>query len=92
MSLTSHHGDTNGWRVFGSALVGQQDRPGNGRILLTDETFSDFELCLQIRPDFSCAGGLFLRSNSSGQAYRVMLDYLPGGNDRRHVRRGLAGS
>ena len=80
MSLTNHHGDTDEWRVFGGALVGKQDGPGNGGILLTDETFSDFEISLQVRPDFGCAGGLFLRSNSSGQAYRVMLDYLPGGN------------
>ena len=91
MSLTNHHGDTNEWRVFGSALVGQQDRPGNGGILLTDETFSDFEIYLEIKPDFGCDGGLFLRSNSSGQAYQVMLDYLPGGNVGGVYGEGLKG-
>ena len=91
MSLTNHHGDTNEWRVFGSALIGQQDRPGNGGILLTDETFSDFEIYLEIKPDFGCDGGLFLRSNSSGQAYQVMLDYLPGGNVGGVYGEGLKG-
>ena len=80
MSLTNHHGDTKEWRVFDGALVGQQDREGNGGILLTDESFEDFEVYLEIKPDFGCDGGLFLRSSGSGQAYQVMLDYLEGGN------------
>lgn len=80
MSLTSHHGDTKEWRVYDGALVGKQDRAGNGGILLTDETFGDVEVYLEIKPDFGCDGGLFLRSSESGQAYQVMLDYLEGGN------------
>ena len=80
MSLSNHHGDTKEWRVFEGALVGQQDREGNGGILLTDESFGDFEVYVEIRPDFGCDGGLFLRSSQSGQAYQVMLDYLEGGN------------
>ncbi|MDE0109741.1 MAG: DUF1080 domain-containing protein [Bryobacterales bacterium] len=80
MSLTSHHGDTKEWRVFEGALVGKQDREGNGGILLTDEQFGDFEVYLEIKPDFGCDGGVFLRSTGSGQAYQVMLDYLAGGN------------
>lgn len=80
MSLTNHHGDTKEWRVFEGALVGKQDREGNGGILLTDETFGDFEVYLEIKPDFGCDGGVFLRSTGSGQAYQVMLDYLAGGN------------
>ena len=80
MSLTSHHGDTKEWRVFEGALVGKQDREGNGGILLTDEKLGDFEVYLEIKPDFGCDGGVFLRSTGSGQAYQVMLDYLAGGN------------
>ena len=80
MSLTNHHGDTKEWRVFEGGLVGQQDREGNGGILLTDEKFGDFEVYMEIKPDFGCDGGVFLRSTGSGQAYQVMLDYLPGGN------------
>ncbi len=80
MSLTNHHGDTKEWRVFEGALTGKQDREGNGGILLTDESFEDFEVHVEVKPDFGCDGGLFLRSSASGQAYQVMLDYLEGGN------------
>ena len=80
MSLTNHHGDTKEWRVFEGALVGKQDREGNGGILLTDDSFGDFEVYMEIKPDFGCDGGVFLRSTGSGQAYQVMLDYLAGGN------------
>ncbi len=91
MSLTNHHGDTKEWRVYEGALVGQQDREGNGGILLTDESFEDFEVYLEIKPDFGCEGGLFLRSSGSGQAYQVMLDYLEGGNVGGIYGEGLPG-
>ena len=91
MSLTNHHGDTDEWRIFEGALVGKQDKPGNGGILLTDKTYTDFEISLEIKPDFGCDGGLFLRSNRSGQAYQVMLDYLPGGNIGGVYGEGLKG-
>lgn len=91
MSLSNHHGDTREWRVYEDALTGKQDRPGNGGILLTDRSFGDFELHLELRPDFGCDGGVFLRSNESGQAYQVMLDYLEGGNVGGIYGEGLEG-
>jgi hypothetical protein len=80
ISLTNHHGNTREWRVIDGALTGTQDAPGNGGILLTDEKYRDFEVYLELKPDFGCDGGLFLRSNANGQTYQVMLDYLEGGN------------
>jgi len=80
ISMTNHHGNTREWRVIDGALTGRQDTPGNGGILLTDKRYKDFEVYLEIKPDFGCDSGLFLRSNSNGQAYQVMLDYLEGGN------------
>jgi hypothetical protein len=38
------------------------------------------EVYLELRPDYGCDGGLFLRSDEHGSAYQVMIDYLPGGN------------
>ncbi len=90
-SLSNHHGDTREWRVYDGALVGKQDREGNGGILLTDERFGDFEVFLELKPDFGCDGGVFLRSNESGQAYQVMLDYLEGGNIGGVFGEGLQG-
>ena len=79
-SMTSHHGNTTEWRIAEGALTGRQRPAGNGGILLTDDRYGDFELYLEVKLDYGCDGGLFLRSNANGQAYQVMLDYRDGGN------------
>ncbi len=80
VSQTNHHGNSEGWTVSEGVLLAIQDRPGNGGILLTDEKYRDFEVSLEIKPDWGCDGGLFLRSNEKGEAYQVMIDYLEGGS------------
>jgi hypothetical protein len=79
VSEVNHHGHSRGWTVEDGVLLATQDRPGNGGILLTDRKYGDFEVSLEIDPDWGCDGGLFLRSNEKGQAYQVMIDYLEGG-------------
>jgi len=80
ISMTNHHGNTREWRIVDGVLRGRQEPPGNGGILLTDKRYKDFEVYIEVKPDFGCDSGLFLRSNSNGQAYQVMLDYLEGGS------------
>ena len=80
ISMTNHHGDTPEWRIIDGVLTGRQRPAGNGGILLTDEKYENFEVYLEVKPDFGCDGGLFLRTNGNGQGYQVMLDYLEGGN------------
>ena len=80
ISATNHHGNTQQWRVIDGVLQGWQDPADNGGILLTDKRYTDFEVYIEVKPDFGCDSGLFLRSNEAGQAYQVMLDYLEGGN------------
>ncbi len=80
VSMTNHHGNTREWRVLEGNLTGRQSPVGNGGILLTDKRYKNFEVYLEVKPDFGCDSGLFLRSNAAGQAYQVMLDYLEGGN------------
>lgn len=79
VSQVNHHGNT-AWRVENGVLLGTQDRPGNGGILLTDRKYKDFEVYLEANPDFGCDSGLFLRSTEKGEAYQVLLDYLEGGS------------
>lgn len=79
ISKTNHHGTTPIWKVQDGVLSGTQDRPGEGGILLTDKKYRNFEVSLELKPDFGCDGGLFLRSTEKGEAYQVMLDYLDGG-------------
>lgn len=80
VSEVNHHGNTKAWTVQDGVLLVTQDRPGNGGILLTGKKYKDFEISLEVNPDFGCDGGLFLRSTEEGEAYQVMLDYLEGGN------------
>jgi len=68
------------WVVEDGAIVGSQDIPGNGGILITDELFGDFEVVLEMNNDFVPDSGLFLRSTEDGTAYQAMIDYHAGGN------------
>jgi hypothetical protein len=80
ISETNHHGNTKAWKIENGVITVTQDKPGNGGILLTDKQYGNFELSLEINPDFGCDGGVFLRATEKGEAYQVMLDFLEGGN------------
>ena len=80
VSETNHHGNSKAWTVENGILTGAQDRPGHGGILVTDKSYKNYEIYLEVNPDWGCDGGLFLRSTEAGEAYQVMLDYLPGGS------------
>ncbi|HET8546906.1 MAG TPA: DUF1080 domain-containing protein [Bryobacteraceae bacterium] len=91
ISQTNHHGTTPTWKVEKGVLMGTQNPPGKGGILLTDKRYRNFEVYTEIKPDFGCDGGLFLRSSEQGQAYQVMLDYLERGNVGGIYGEGLKG-
>ncbi|MPY88188.1 MAG: DUF1080 domain-containing protein [Luteitalea sp.] len=80
VSRTNHHGTTPEFRVVHGVIVGTQSPQGKGGILLTDKKYKNVELYMEIKPDWGCDSGLFLRSSEAGEAYQVMLDYLPDGN------------
>jgi hypothetical protein len=76
------HGTGGEWKVEDGAIIGQQDPPGsgNGGILLTDRKFGDFELLIDMKPDWGVDSGLFLRGNDKGQCFQMMVDYHEAGN------------
>lgn len=76
------HGTGGRWIVQRGAITGEQDPPGsgNGGILLTDRAFGDFELVIDMKPDWGVCSGLFLRSNDQGQCFQMMVDYHDSGN------------
>jgi hypothetical protein len=80
ISKTNHHGTSPEFRIVDGVLVGTQSPAGKGGILLTDKKYKNLEVFLEIKPDWGCDGGLFLRSSEAGEAYQVTLDYLPGGS------------
>lgn len=79
VSQVNHHGNTP-WKVENGVLQATQDKKDNGGIVLTNKKYKNFEVSLELNPDFGCDGGLFLRASEKGEAYQVMLDYLPGGS------------
>jgi hypothetical protein len=79
-SAASGHRSGGRWQVEGGAIIGTQDAPGNGGILVTDESFGDVEIALEARIDFGVDCGVFLRSSEAGAAYQITIDYYPGGS------------
>jgi hypothetical protein len=79
VSRTNHHGRTPDFTVLHGAIVATQNPLGGGGILLTDKNYKNFELYMEVKPDWGCDSGIFLRSTESGAAYQVTMDFLPNG-------------
>jgi hypothetical protein len=91
VSSQTGHGTGGEWLVRDGAIVGTQDRPGNGGIVLTDKAYGDFEICLEMNNDYGPDSGLFLRSTETGKAYQAMIDYHAKGNLMGIYGEGLGG-
>jgi hypothetical protein len=76
------HGTGGSWKVEDGAITGEQDPPGsgNGGVLLTDQEYGDFELMLELAPDWNIDSGIFLRTNPQGVCFQVYVDYREHGN------------
>lgn len=87
------HGTGGHWFVENGAITGEQDPPGsgNGGLMLTDRKFKDFELTIDMKPDWGVCSGLFVRSNDKGQCYQMMVDYHDAGNVGHIYGEGVGG-
>ncbi len=74
------HGTGGHWEVEDGAIAGEQDPPGNGGMLMTDQAYGDFELMLELNPDWGIDSGVFLRANPQGVCFQVYVDYHDHGN------------
>jgi hypothetical protein len=90
-SRTSMNKSGGKWIVEDGAIVGSQDVPGNGGIILSDKSYGDFEVIVEMKNDYGPDSGLFLRSNNKGQAYQYMVDYHDNGNLAGIYGEGLPG-
>lgn len=79
------------WEVKDGAIVGSQDVPGNGGLIVSDEKFTDFEVSVEMNNDFGPDSGLFLRSTEDGKAWQAMIDYHSNGNLMGVYGEGLGG-
>jgi len=69
------------WEVVDGAIVGTQEIRGFGGWLLTDETFADFELSYEARPDWVADTGVLVRTTAMGsQGFQILLDHRRSGN------------
>ncbi len=88
ISQTARHGRTPEFRVWQGMILGTQQPLGRGGLLLTDRTYRDFELYMEVRPDWGNDSGVFFRTTENGAAYQVTMDYLPGGSMGRFIAEG----
>jgi len=85
------HGSGGRWVVENGAIVGSQDKPGNGGIIITDKAYGNFEVIVEMKNDYGPDSGLFLRSTERGQAYQALIDYHGGGSLMGLYGEGLSG-
>lgn len=87
------HGTGGRWTVENGVITGEQDPPGsgNGGLLLTDREFSDFELVLEMNPDWGPDSGVFFRCTEDGSGWQMYVDYHDHGNVG-HLRGEMPGA
>lgn len=90
-SGASKHKTGGKWEAREGAIVGSQDIPGNGGIIITEKQYGDFEVALEMNNDFGPDSGLFLRSTEDGKCYQAMIDYHANGNLMGIYGEGLPG-
>lgn len=91
VSRSTGHGTGGKWIVENGIIVGQQNPPRQGGILITDEKYGDFELIIEARPEWGIDSGIFLRSTETGKAYQVLVDYYERGNVGGIYGEGIGG-
>jgi len=82
------HGAGGHWGVTEDGILfGEQDPPGSGEggLLLTEESYGEFELDICMKPDWGPCSGIFLRTNDKGEGWQIYVDYHDTGNVG-HVR------
>lgn len=80
------------WQVEDCAIVGRQAKLGYGGYLLSEETFGDFELVLEMQPDWPADTGVMIRrQRDSWAGFQVLVDHRPSGSIGGFYGNGLAG-
>ena len=86
--------NTGRWTVEDGAIVGGQEPPGsgNGAYLVSNETFGNFELMMDMKPDWRTDSGFLVRTKPGGSpGIQVLVDHRPQGGIGGFFGNGLAG-
>jgi hypothetical protein len=80
------------WTAQSGMIIGGQNRPTIGSYLVTDATFSDFEIELEARPDWRTDTGVYVRTNAQGNVgFQACIDYRPHGSIGGYYGNGIGG-
>lgn len=79
-SEDNYYATEDNFYVKDGAIVCYQTEGQKGGLLLTNSIFVDFELELEIKSDWGCDSGIFIRCTEEGQGIQILNDYLSGGN------------
>ncbi len=82
------------WTVCGGVLEGRQDPPGCGfgSYLVSEDTFGDFELIYEAKPDWPADTGVYIRADETGTCgYQILLDHRKSGSIGGFYGNGLGG-
>ncbi|MEV8567556.1 DUF1080 domain-containing protein [Streptomyces sp. NPDC051322] len=80
------------WTVEDGALVGRQDPPGSGYggYLVGEESFGDFELVLEAKPDWPADSGIMIRRRPhSWEGLQILLDHRRSGSIGGYYGNGI---
>jgi hypothetical protein len=59
-------------------LFSNQNANGAGSILMTNKSYGNYELILDVWPSFGDDGGVFNRTTANGTCYQTTMDYIQG--------------
>ncbi|MGW9111680.1 3-keto-disaccharide hydrolase [Microbacterium sp. NPDC055683] len=80
------------WSVEDGAIVGRQSVPGWGGYLVSERTFGDFELELEMRPDWPADTGVMIRRRrDTWEGLQVLVDHRRSGSIGGFYGNGIGG-
>ena len=86
--------NTGRWTIEDGAIVGGQEPPGSGKgaYLVSEEKFGDFELIMDMKPDWKTDSGFLVRTLPGGSpGMQVLVDHRPQGGIGGFYGNGVAG-
>jgi len=78
-TLTESNENSGVWEVKNGEIVASQTPEGKGGLLVTLETYRDFEMYAEVKAEYPVDTGLFLRVQPHVLSYQVTIDHRPDG-------------
>jgi len=86
--------NTGRWTIKEGAIVGGQEPPGSGKgaYLVSQDKFGDFELIMDMKPDWKTDSGFLIRTLPGGSpGMQILVDHRPQGGIGGFYGNGIAG-